>query len=193
MNGYSNKAQPYLDSIAHAVFNDQHIRDWLIKDTRHESTYLGARSLHKEQQKKRSKTRQPFYCNYWCYPCDKYKKHEHANACRKQACYGIETDAMFYFESKSGTHRCLAIHLEFKHPDESLITGQAEAYPRRAECWAGSDGYTPKGILKHDDWLTVMVCSDKLLQNNRDNIVTFFDRVICHSEAFSEITSYPKE
>ena len=50
MPGYSEKAQPYLNAIAHGVFTSQEVRDWLIKGTAAELSYVGASVLMDEKR-----------------------------------------------------------------------------------------------------------------------------------------------
>ena len=106
---YSSKAQPFLDTIAEAVFLRQTVRDWLVAETRHAQVYTGAKSLHRERERLRPDTKQPFYCNYWCgkdSPC----------TCRIEGSRSLETDAMFFLEAGSG--RRLGVHVEFNHAGE---------------------------------------------------------------------------
>ncbi|MXW93089.1 MAG: hypothetical protein F4114_12210 [Rhodospirillaceae bacterium] len=176
---YSDKAQPYLDAIANAVFSEQSARDWLVARTHHTPAYNGARSLHREQHALRPKTKQPFYCNYWC-------GKDARCTCRIAGSKSLETDAMFFLEAGSG--RRLAAHVEFKHPGEPLRLGQAEGYPLRAACWADRDR-CPGTVLPHDDWLTVIFCGDTEID---DRSVDPFDRRIGHSEARATIPGYPE-
>ena len=181
MASYSKKARPYLDAIAAAVFSREDVRNWLLAGTRHETAYANATCLDAEQKACRGKTRQPFYCNYWCFWC------ERAGNCgiRFDGSRPLETDMMAFLESDQG--RRLAIHIEFKHDGEALRIGQAEAYPLRAECWATSR-YKPRSIMAHDDWLTVIFCGD----DAKDSLeVAPFERRISHSEARSMIECYP--
>ena len=46
MAKYSERAQPYLDAIADAVFSQEKIRNWLLVGTRHESAYANAKCLN---------------------------------------------------------------------------------------------------------------------------------------------------
>jgi hypothetical protein len=45
MPGYSEKAQSYLDAIAESVFTLQEVRNWLIKGTLIEPSYVGSREV----------------------------------------------------------------------------------------------------------------------------------------------------
>ena len=175
---YSSKAQPFLDTIAEAVFLSQTVRDWLVAETRHAQVYTGAKSLHREQERLRPDTKQPFYCNYWC-------GKDSRCTCRVEGSRSLETDAMFFLEAGSG--RRLGVHVEFKHAGEPLLPGQAEGYPLRADCWARRS-QRPRTVVPHDDWLTVIFCGDA---ETREPAVAPFDRRIGHGEARRMIPGYP--
>lgn len=176
---YSDKAQPYLDAIAAAVFASQSVRDWLVADTPLAREYRGASSLHHEQKSLRPGTKQPFYCNYWC-------GKDSRCTCRIDGSRSLETDAMFFMEA--GSRRRLAVHVEFKHAGEPLRPGQAEGYPLRASCWADRSK-RPRSVLPHDDWLTVIFCGD---METDGEAVASFDRRIGHGEARRTIPGYPE-
>ncbi len=175
----SPKAQPYLDAIAAAVFASQQVRDWLVAGTSLAQAYAGAKSLHEEQQRLRPGTKQPFYCNYWC-------GKDSDCTCRVEGSRSLETDAMFFLEAVSG--RRLGVHVEFKHPGESLGFGQAEGYPLRAACWADS-GRCPRRVVPHHDWLAAISCGDAEAHSGP---VAPFDRRIGHGEARRVIPNYPE-
>ena len=185
MAKYSERAQPYLDAIADAVFSQEKVRNWLLAGTRHEIAYANARCLDDEQKACRGKIKAPFYCNYWCYRCE---NGPNCGIFRQVGHPRVETDMMVFLESDEG--RRLAIHIEFKHddPTEPLSCGQAEAYPLRAECWA-TNGYGPSSVMAHQDWLTIIFCGDDTKDSSE---VAPFDRRISHSEARSMIERYPR-
>ncbi|MEZ5755763.1 MAG: hypothetical protein R3D90_13710 [Paracoccaceae bacterium] len=177
---YSAKAQPFLDAIAAGVFSQQEVRDWLVQGTPKTADFTGSRSLHKEQERLRPETKQPFWANLWC-------GKDVACTCRIPGSRSLETDALFILESP--TQRRLALHVEFKHPRESLQPGQAEGYPLRAACWADK-ARCPRRVLPHDEWLTVIFCdaTDLSLPSMKA-----FDRRIAHQDARTVIPSYPHQ
>ena len=184
MAKYSGKAQPYLDAIADAVFSQEKVRNWLLAGTRHEFAYANARCLDDEQKACRGNIKAQFYSNYWCHTC---KEETNCGVKRIVDHPRVETDMMAFLESDKG--RRLAIHIEFKRDGERFSSGQATAYPLRAECWA-KNGYGPRSVMAHQDWLTVIFCGDNMKGSSE---VAPFDRRISHSEARSMIVHYPYE
>ena len=182
MTSYSERAQPYLDAIAQAIFSQERVRNWILIGTRHEAAYANAKCLYGEQEACRRKIKQPFYCNYWCSWCES----DTNCGIRFDGSRPIETDMMTFPESDKG--RRLAMHIEFKRDGEILGFDQAEAYPFRAECWA-TNRYRPRSVMAHQDWLTAIFCGD----DAKDSLAAApFDRRIGHSEARSIIESYPR-
>lgn len=181
MGAYSGKAQPYLDAIAHGVFQSQAARDWLIKDTPAASAYTGSGALVDEQRSVRwqsQPTKQPFWANYWC-------GLDSACTCRIEGSKGLESDAIFFLRNDFA--RTLAVHVEFKHPNEPFGFGQPEAYPLRAACFA--EGRHPRSTLNaHHDWATVLFCGPEALADSR---LSCFQRVITHDEARWMLPGYP--
>lgn len=178
MSSYSDKAQPFLDAIAAAIFAGQGVRDWLVAGTRAEAGYTGASSLHDLQYSLRPSTKQPFYVNYWC-------GRDSRCSCRPPESTGLETDLMAFL--RSANRRVLALHLEFKHPRERLGHGQALAYRLRAACWCSGD-YRPRTVMRHDDWLTAIVCDPGFHPSTE---LDHFDKVISHREAPRLFEGYP--
>jgi hypothetical protein len=168
MPAYSGKAQRYLDAIAASVFASQHVRDWLIRDTPVESNYIGSSVLFDEQRAVRwckKPTRQPFWANYWC-------GRDSQCTCRIEGSKGLESDAIFFF--RNSLNRVLAVHVEFKHPNEAFGFGQPEAYPLRAACF--SKTHPERSTLNaHHDWTTVIFCGGGSLSDPR---LSNFQRVI---------------
>ena len=154
------------------------MRDWLVAETRHAQVYTGAKSLHREQERLRPGTKQPFYCNYWC-------GEDSRCICRIEGSRSLETDAMFFLEAGSG--RRLGVHVEFKHAGEPLLPGQAEGYPLRAGCWARRC-QRARTVVPRDDWLTVIFCGDA---DTQEPAVALFERRIGHGEAREMIPGYP--
>jgi hypothetical protein len=181
MPGYSEKAQPYLDAIADAVFSSQEVRDWLIAGTPSEALFSGATVLYDEQRDVRwyrRPTRQPFWANYWC-------GRDGLCECRPSGSRGLESDAIFFLRNSST--RVLAVHIEFKHPKEKFGVGQPEAYPLRAACFARTHE-SRRTVCAHDDWATVIFCGE---DTNLDLRISNFQRVIHHSDAEAMIPNYP--
>lgn len=182
MPAYSSKAQPYLDTIAEGIFSSEKIRDWLISGTPAEAGYLRADVLIDEHRKvrwQRTQTKQPFWANYWC-------GKDSRCTCRIEGSKGLESDAIFFLRNRT-TRRVLAVHVEFKHPNEAFGFGQPEAYPLRADCFARTHSARPT-INPHDDWATVIFCGDDALADRR---ISNFNRVITHREATVMIPAYP--
>lgn len=180
MPGYSDKAQPYLDAIAESVFTSQAVRDWLIAGTPAEVSYTGAGILIEEQRavRWRSKpTKQPFWANYFC-------GRDSRCTCRIEGSKALESDAIFFFQRVG---RVLAVHVEFKHKNESFQFGQPEGYPLRAACFAKTYRQRP-ALNAHDDWVTALFCDEGSLSDPR---LSYFQRVITHGEAARMIGEYP--
>ena len=180
MTSYSAKAQPYLDAIARGVFQSQDVRNWLIAGTPAEAAYSGARILIDEQRAVRwanKPTKQPFWANYWC-------GLDSRCTCRPPDSRGLESDAVFFLENPAG--RVLAIHIEFKHANETFMPGQAEAYPLRAACFARTHEKRPT-VNAHHDWMTVIFCGTEKLNDRR---LANFRRVIPHREAAAMLPGY---
>jgi hypothetical protein len=181
MPGYSEKAQPYLDAIAESVFTSQEVRNWLIKGTPIEPSYVGSDILIEEQQAVRWRTRrtkQPFWANYWC-------GRDKRCTCRIEGSKSLESDAIFFLRNNS--NRILAVHIEFKHPNEAFGFGQPEGYPLRAACFARTHSER-QTLNAHDDWTTVLFCGAETLADDRRK---HFQRVITHDEAATMIATYP--
>lgn len=60
MPGYSEKAQPFLDAIGHAVLSSVEIRDWILTGIPSAISYIGSKTLADDQRAKRGATKQPF-------------------------------------------------------------------------------------------------------------------------------------
>jgi hypothetical protein len=181
MAAYSGKAQPYLDAIAESVFTSQDVRDWLIMGTPVEAKYARSGVLTDEQRAVRWRTKptkQPYWANYWC-------GLDSRCTCRIAGSKGLESDAIFFFRNSSD--RVLAVHVEFKHPNEAFSFGQPEAYPLRAACFAKTHHRRPT-LNAHDDWTTVIFCGAEARSDQR---LSCFHRVITHGEAARMIRTYP--
>ncbi len=183
MSAYSEKAQPYLDAIAEGVFASQDVRDWLVRGTPMQTSYTGSSVFIDEQRNVRwraKQTKQPFWANYWC-------GRDSRCTCRIEGSKGLESDAIFFF--RNALNRILALHVEFKHANESFQLGQPEAYPLRAACFAKT--YRERATLNpHDDWTTVIFCGSEPLLDPR---LLNFQRVITHAEAARMVPTYPRK
>ena len=177
---YSEKALRYLDIIAKSIFTSQDVRDWLIKGTPVESTYAKSGVLVDEQRAVRWRTKRTarFWATYWC-------GRDTRCSCRLPDSKGLESDAIFFLRNSLG--RVLAVHVEFKHPNEAFSFGQPEAYPLRAACFAKTHHERPT-VNPHDDWTTVIFCGAESLSDPR---LSYFQRVITHGEAAQMILEYP--
>ena len=178
---YSGKAQPYLDAIANDIFASEEVRNWILIGTPYETSYKDSAALTNEQQTvrwSRGPTKQPFWANYWC-------GRDSRCTCRIEGSRGLESDAIFFLRNKS--NRTLAVHVEFKHPNEQFQYGQPEAYPLRAACFAAT--YKSRATLNaHDDWTTVIFCGNEAFMDSR---LSNFQRKITHTEARRVIKGYP--
>jgi len=182
MAAYSERAQPYLDAIAESVFTSLDVREWLIKGTPAEASYERPDVLIDEQRAARWRirpTKQPFWANYWC-------GRDSRCTCRIDGSKGLESDAIFFF--RNNLSRILAVHVEFKRPNEAFGFGQPEAYPLRAACFVKTYQQRPT-INAHHDWTTVIFCGVESLSDQR---LSNFHRVITHGEAAAMIATYPK-
>ncbi len=182
MSGYSAKAQPYLDAIAESIFTSIDVRDWVIKGTPHEADYARSEVLIDEQRAVRwltKPTKQPFWANYHC-------GRDSRCTCRIEGSKALESDAIFFFQNR--LERVLAVHVEFKHPNEAFGFGQPEAYPLRAACFVRTHHERPT-LSAHHDWTTVIFCGPESLSDKR---LSHFQRVITHEEARKMIRKYPK-
>jgi hypothetical protein len=80
------------------------------------------------------------------------------------------------------------MHVEFKHPKEAFGFGQPEAYPLRAACFVKTHMDRPT-LNAHHDWTTVIFCDTKSLVDHK---LSYFQRIIPHSEAAQMIPTYPR-
>lgn len=153
----------------------------MIKGTPSEVSYASPGVLIDEQRTvrwSRQRTKQPFWANYWC-------GRDSRCTCRIEGSKGLESDAIFFFRSKSD--RILAVHVEFKHPNEAFGYGQPEAYPLRAACFVKTYHERPT-LNAHHDWATVIFCGAEAFPDRR---LSNFQRVITHDEARRMIEGYP--
>ena len=182
MARYSEKAQPYLDAIANAVFTSGAIRDWIVAGTKHEEIYKGSGILTHEQREVRwhkKRTKQPYWANYFC-------GKDSSCSCRIEGSKSLESDAIFFFRETGG--RILAVHLEFKQVKEQFQYGQPEGYPLRAKCFSETHPERP-ALNSHNDWMTVIFCGEDTFQDHR---IKLFDRAISHNEAALKIPGWPQ-
>jgi len=181
MPSCSAKAQPYLDAIAYSFFSSGDFRTWLLSGTRHENAYKHAVPLEAEQREVRWKykpTKQPFWANYYC-------GRGLACVCQIEGSQSLESDAIFFL--RNSEESTLAIHIEFKHPKETLLFGQPEAYPLRAACFARTHDQR-KTLNSHNDWTTTLFCGEETLSDPRLNN---FEKVVLFDEASRRITRWP--
>ena len=178
---YQLRAQPYLEAIARGFRGNAASRAFLLEETEHEAAYAGAEPLWQEQWQARDPTdsmKCPFWSNYWYEPCLICN-------CGIDNSVSMEIDALFFLRSSLG--KTLAIHIEMKRDNEQLSHGQADAYRPRAACYR--DGRrTRKGLLKHDDFVTVLFCGKG---TDMEFAKRHFDRVILHTSAGDEFPDYP--
>jgi hypothetical protein len=177
MVAYSHRELNYARPVATGLINDKFFRQWFLARTQYASDYCLADPIGKSQSSLRSsKMKNPYWFNYWC---------GKDSQCLCRIGTGIETDVLLVLERDNG--RRLALHIEIKRPGESLENGQAESYPRRAECWVNSNT-RPRNVPSHHDFLTIIVCGRNLGSESR---LGYFDKVIFHDEVASQLEAYP--
>jgi hypothetical protein len=177
MPNYSELELDYARPLAEGLINSKIFRRWFIAETRYAYDYSLAGPIGKGQSDLRSpKMKNPYWFNYWC---------GKDSGCWCRIGTAIETDILLVFERDNG-HR-LALHIEIKRPGEALRVGQAESYPRRAQCWLNSNT-TPKNVPPHQDFLTIIVCGRNLGSDLR---LGFFDKVVFHDEVACQLEAYP--
>lgn len=178
MAKYSEAELRYARPVANAILESGDFRKWLLAGTKHEKLALEARPVGDAQGSLRSQTmKNPYWFNYWCGKDAR---------CECRIGTGIETDILLILDCANG--RRLGLHIEIKRPGEHLGDGQAESYPRRAACWANSDT-RPRTVLRHDDFLTMLVCGRDLASDER---LKYFDKVIFHDDVAERIEVYPE-
>jgi hypothetical protein len=178
MPNYSELELNYARPLADDLITSSSFRKWFIAGTRYAHDYSLARPIGKSQSSLRSpKMKNPYWFNYWC------GKDSDCCPCRIGA--AIETDILLILERDNS--RRLALHIEIKRPGEALRVGQAESYPRRAECWVNLTT-RPRTVPSHQDFLTTIVCGRNLGSDPR---LGFFDKVVFHDEVANQLEPYP--
>lgn len=135
-----NYAKPFADAlVASADF-----RRWVLSQTKFAARAEGARLLHEEMLKARSRNVKSWWRSHF------------SEKCTCPGCHGQETDMLAIFEDEGGER--FALHVEVKHPGDHFKEkgDQAEAYPMRARCWAAKP---PAKVLPHSDATTMLLCS----------------------------------
>jgi hypothetical protein len=178
MTPYSDAELRYARPVAEAILADKYFRGWLLAGTPHQETYSNAEPLGDIQAALRSKgMKNPYWFNYWC---------GKDSRCTCRIGTGIETDVLVVLDSFK--ERRLAIHIEIKRPGDTLGSGQAESYPRRAACWA-DPATKPGTVPAHEDFVTILICGKDLESDTR---VSAFDKVIFHDAIAERLTIYPE-
>jgi hypothetical protein len=178
MPDYSELELNYARPLADGLINSGFFRKWFLAGTRYAYDYSLAGPIGKSQSRLRSpKMKNPYWFNYWC------GKDSDCCPCRIGA--AIETDILLILERDNS--RRLALHIEIKRPGEGLRVGQAESYPRRAECWVNSTT-RPRTVPSHQDFLTTIVCGRNLGSDPR---LGFFDKVVFHDQVANQLEPYP--
>lgn len=175
---YSDLELRYARPVAQAILESGAFRQWFLTGTKYEHSALEARPIGETQARLRSRTmKNPYWFNYWC-------GKDSRCACRIGT--GIETDILIILDCAN--RRKLGLHVEIKRPGEKLGDGQAEAYPRRAACWANPET-RPKTVPPHEDFLTMLVCGRELKSDVR---LQHFDKVVFHEDVAQKINNYPE-
>lgn len=179
MAAYSEQELRYARPVALAIQESSAFRQWFLAGTRHGNSILEAYPVAEGIQRSlRSRTlKNPYWFNYWCGKDSKC-------ACRVGT--GIETDILFILDCGDGGR--LGLHIEIKPPNEQLGNGQAESYPRRAQCWANANT-RPRTVSAHQDFLTILICGRELGSDQR---IQFFDKVVFHDDVAQRINVYPE-
>jgi hypothetical protein len=173
MVAYSQLELNYARPLADGLINNEIFRKWFLAGTRYAYDYSFARPIGKTQSSLRSpKMKNPYWFNYWC---------GKDSGCPCRIGTGIETDILLVLERDNG--RRLALHIEIKRPGKGLEDGQAESYPRRAECWLNPNT-RPRTVPPHQDFLTIIVCGRDLGSDSR---LGFFDKVVFHDEVANQL------
>lgn len=174
---YSELELKYARPLAAGLIADHDFREWLLSGTRYERLARTARHDSALQQRQRGNTMtNPYWFNYWC-------GKDRNCACRVGT--AVETDILLVFDCEDKT--ALALHVEIKRPGDTLRSGQAVTYPRRAACWA-NEATRPRRIPPHSEFLTILACGSNL-RGNPDLI--HFDKVIFHDEIATHLNPYP--
>jgi len=141
---YGASELKYAKPVADELVVNPEFRRWVLSQTKFAARAVGARLLHEEMLRARSKT-----AKFW------WRSH-YSEKCTCPGCRGQEADLLAIFEDAAGER--FALHVEVKHPGDSFkVDGhQAEAYPIRARCWAGD---APEKVLGHSDATTMLLCS----------------------------------
>jgi hypothetical protein len=178
MSKYSPNEFLYARPVAHLLLNDAGFRQWFLAETKLADAAATAKPLIEEQVRQRTtaNAKKWFWFNYFC-PKDRLCE------CRGEK--GIESDIVLVLESADGMR--FAVHVEVKPPNCGFLPGQAEAYPRRANCWV-SDATRPTTVPAHDAAITALVCGDELLSDTR---VHEFAKHILHRDIAKWISPYP--
>ena len=178
MVSYSALELRYARPFAQAILESSGFRQWLLAGTKHECSALLARPIGEIQGSLRSPAmKNPYWFNYWC---------AKDSECTCRVGTGIETDILLVLDCAN--RRKLGLHIEIKRPGEQLGDGQAEAYPRRAACWANPNT-RPNTVVPHHDFLTMLICGRELGSDVR---LKFFDKVVFHDEVAQRIKVYPE-
>jgi hypothetical protein len=86
------------------------------------------------------------------------------------------------FESIDGKKR-FSLHIENKTLKRSFDEGQAEAYRKRAECWANQERF-----LNYTEYRTVLIAPGAFRQEKNNDKLSLFDSFIAH-EAIAKFVS----
>ena len=99
--------------------------DWILRRIGHVDWVGNAHSMAVEQRKRRARF---WWKNVYC----------HESKCRCPGLAGRVIDILLFVERRDGAR--MALHVECKHPKDTLSRGQAAAYPVRAQWWFHDKG-----------------------------------------------------
>lgn len=178
MANYSASEFLYARPLANAILSDEMFRRWFLAGTKFADIASGSHALPEPQAILRTtpKARKWWWFNCFC-PKDGH--------CSCKVGTGLETDILIILEATDGFR--FAVHVEVKPPDKNLESGQAETYPRRAECWA-NPATRPQTVLAHDSFVTILACGDNLKSDAR---CAKFDKTVFHRDIEKRISPYP--
>jgi hypothetical protein len=178
MANYSKIEFPYARPIADALLSDETFRQWFLADTKFAPIAANVLPLPDDQARLRTtpSARKWWWFNHYC---------TKDSRCSCKIGTGLETDILIVFAAPDNYR--FAVHVEVKPPGEKLKEGQAETYPRRAECWA-NPSTRQRSVLAHKDFVTILVCGENLRSDSRRD---YFSGTRFHQDIEQRLSPYP--
>ena len=143
---YGYRELEVAEPFAEGFVQDPEFCRWVIEQTPFASSASSVRLMHEEMRARRSSTAGSWWRSYWTRKCG-------CGTCQPDR----ETDLLAIFETQ-GAFR-FALHVEVKNSKDIFKRGglQAEAYRKRAACWAQC---APRTVLPHNAAATVLLCGE---------------------------------